>query len=631
MKRWLLELVSWLFSAICMGAVIGVLIYLKDDSLSKWALAEKTGLTLNTYISILSKMAGAALILPVSEALGQLKWSWFLEHSKQMWDFEIFDNASRGPWGSMLLLIRTKARALASLGAMIMLCSLALDPFFQQVVDFPDRWALQNATSAIPRITNYEPTYIPLYMQGQEQIQTDRDFEPSIQQFFYQNGTQPVPYGNGTRPDIPLSCPTSNCTWPAYETLAVCSSCEEVSHLLDITYTCMDTTIDWSSNWTGPLDKEPYPNGTVCGYFLNATSPAPILLSGYNLNTTANKSTTGEALLVRTVPLTDFDTKAPLYGVGSVNYKSMSKPILDALVASAVDGPDSVYHHQPPLVHECILSWCVQTIRSSYDWGKYSENITSIYFDTTEEHSTWPWEGIQTEDGTYLSYTQNITLKPPRSDVNHSNEIVISDSYNVNNRTTANIMYVFDDFFPSFYTAEGASVEPTLRFKNYYGSSPSTRYLQFNPWLAPNNISHHMERLASTMTNILRSSKNKEMTSGQAYSRENYVSVRWEWLTLPLGLLCISFIFLAATVAKSAIEIDRLGVYKNSAYATLLYGLSDEMQQKITRSGSISTPRAKAKELKVKLQPNGGWRASGLLFSPFTTKSKVNLPPPGWI
>jgi hypothetical protein len=99
LKRWLLEIISWVFSAICMGAVVGVLIYLKDDSLSKWALAESTGLTLNAYISILSKMAGAAMILPVSEALGQLKWSWFLEHSKQMWDFEIFDNASRGPWG----------------------------------------------------------------------------------------------------------------------------------------------------------------------------------------------------------------------------------------------------------------------------------------------------------------------------------------------------------------------------------------------------------------------------------------------------------------------------------------------------------------------------------------------------
>jgi hypothetical protein len=121
------------------------------------------------------------------------------------------------------------------------------------------------------------------------------------------------------------------------------------------------------------------------------------------------------------------------------------------------------------------------------------------------------------------------------------------------------------------------------------------------------------------------------MIFGAAYSAENYVSVRWEWLTLPLGLLCISFIFLAATVTKSAVERDRVGVWKTSAYATLLYGLPDEMQQKITRSASTGTPRAKAKELKVKLQPNHGWRVSGNLFSPFVPKPKPNLPPPGWI
>jgi hypothetical protein len=204
LKRWLLEVLSWLFSAICMAAVIGVLAGLKDEPLTKWVLAEKTGLTLNAYISILSKMAGAALILPVSEALGQLKWSWFLEHSKQMWDFEIFDNASRGPWGSLLLLIRTKGKALAALGAMIMLCSLALDPFFQQVVDFPDRWALQNSTSLIPRAMSYMPPYVPDYLHGEEQGQEDQGFMPVIKKFLYDNGTQPIPFGNGTRPDIPL-------------------------------------------------------------------------------------------------------------------------------------------------------------------------------------------------------------------------------------------------------------------------------------------------------------------------------------------------------------------------------------------------------------------------------------------
>lgn len=390
-----------------------------------------------------------------------------------------------------------------------------------------------------------------------------------------------------------------------------------------------NATIDWSAGWTGPLSDVPYPNGTVCGYFLNSTSEVPILLSGHVANTSDVGATTGETLLVRTVPLTDFDTKEPLYGVGSVNYKNIGYPLLDALVASAINGSESVYQKQAPLVHECILSWCVQTIKSSYDWGTYSENVTATYLNVVEETPVWPWETFEAETGTNLIYTQNITIEPH---VQRSNGTVFNETYTVDNVTMLNALMIFDDFFPSFYSAVVTSEAPVLRFKNYpFG--PSTRELDynFNAWEEPNNLTHYMERFALALTNTIRSSVDKQMTFGEAYNKENYVAVRWEWLTLPLGLLFISLIFLAATVAKSAVERDRVGVWKTSAYATLLYGLPDDMQQKITRSGSTGTPRAKAKELKVKLQGTEGWRVSGNLFSPFVTKPRSNQPPPGWI
>jgi hypothetical protein len=631
MKRWLLEIISWLFSMLCMATVIGVLIYLKDKPLNKWTLAEKTPLTLNAFISILSKMAGAALILPVSEALGQLKWSWFLENSKQMWDFEIFDNASRGPWGSMLLLIRTKARTLAALGAMIMLCSLALDPFFQQVVDYPDRWALSNTFSSIPRIINYKPPYTMIFRFGYETSPMDSALQPVVEEFLYGNGTQPVQFGNGTRPDIPLSCPTSNCTWPEYETLAVCNKCTtiDVSELL--TYACLDTQVDWSLNTTDKLSPATIPNGTVCGYFANATSEHPMLMSGYAKNHTGTMAS--EALLVRAVPLTELATKVPLYGVGSIKFRNVRNPIVDFLIVSAADGPASVYQGKPPVIQECVLTWCVQRIKSSYDYGKYSEQVVATFENTTA--GPFPWESIDVSDengpATFIIYGQNITIEPPLQSPLRTNLTVFNTTYGVDNTTANNVINIFDDFLPSYYVSNSVEPEPMLRYYDY-GSGAKFRAMPFNPWQAA-NITNHMDRLALAMTNVVRSSATKSMLRGDAYNKENYVSVRWEWLTLPLGLLCIAFIFLTATIAKSAVEIDRLGVYKSSAYATLLYGLSDELQQKITRSASTGTPRAKAKELKVKIQPNGGWRVSGRyanLFSPFPAKPK-NQPPPGWI
>lgn len=60
--QWWWKLLSWLVSAICVGAIIVVLITYGEKLLSHWPLA----ITLDAYISVLK----AALMLPVAEAIG---------------------------------------------------------------------------------------------------------------------------------------------------------------------------------------------------------------------------------------------------------------------------------------------------------------------------------------------------------------------------------------------------------------------------------------------------------------------------------------------------------------------------------------------------------------------------------
>jgi hypothetical protein len=121
------------------------------------------------------------------------------------------------------------------------------------------------------------------------------------------------------------------------------------------------------------------------------------------------------------------------------------------------------------------------------------------------------------------------------------------------------------------------------------------------------------------------------MFNGTASSMENYVSVRWWWLSLPLGVLFLCLVFLVATVMKSSKEKEHVGVWKTSGLATLLYGPPDEMQRKITSSTSIETPKAKTKELMIKLMHEKGWRISGNRLSSMTPQSKQYQLPPGWI
>ena len=238
------------------GAIIGVLRYLDNKSLNKWPL----GLTL---IAILSKIASAALILPISEAIGQLKWTWFHgKKSRDAFDFEIFDKASRGAWGSFMLLCRTKGRSLAALGALLTVLLLAIDTFFQQVTDFPERWRLQGASS-IPRSIRYTPSVVLAYDNTWDNTpitQMNQDLKRALDPFFYdQNGTRPLTTQNGTQATIPLICPTSKCEWPDYQSLGVCSACEDVSYLLE--YSCVKMKMDWIRNSTGPGTEDTYPTG----------------------------------------------------------------------------------------------------------------------------------------------------------------------------------------------------------------------------------------------------------------------------------------------------------------------------------------------------------------------------------
>ncbi|CAN9105862.1 unnamed protein product [Alternaria alternata] len=608
-KRWLFELANWLVSAACIGAVVGIYISISGK---KVAQSER----LLTIASLLGKVASASLIVPTSEALGQLKWHWF-QQSKAMWDFEVFDKASRGAWGATLLLFRAKGRSLAALGALLIVLLLAIDAFFQQVVAYSDRWALQDLSSGIPRVVSYQPRYFKQIYQGFEVQQFDNLILPIVKSYFFDKGTTPIPFGNATKANIPLSCPSSTCTWPAYETLAVCSQCTDASDLLE--FACRYTAIDWTTNHTGPISPKTTANGTVCGYFLNFQPETPILMSGYILEGTGNQTSPGEVLMVRTYPFTDMNTKKPIMG-GSIKFKHIRNPILDALIVSTANGTAGVLNHERPVAHECALSWCVKTISSSYDGGKYTENITSIYMNTTT--GSFPWESVpvELEDGTtatFAMYAQNITIERDAAHRDHS--LTVSNAtYRVDNTSASNMIMPFDQIFPSYFTDFGPSGKPLLRFLDGY-DGPTFREMDFNPWLAPNNITRHLERLAAAMTGAMRSNADSnEMIPGRAYNMEKFIHISWLWLIFPILLLVLSLVFLVATIVKTSKDIDT-GIWKTSAMPALIYSLPNDLQQ-----GLATSVTSRSKKVRIKLMPKQGWRVSGQV-------QPASTAPPGFI
>ena len=100
-----------------------------------------------------------ARVYGTSEALlGQLKWQHFESRPRRLIEFEIFENASRGPWGALDLLYHMHWRAIAgSTGAIITVLAVAMDPFAQQVIQFDSRpVTAHNETSVISAARSYD-------------------------------------------------------------------------------------------------------------------------------------------------------------------------------------------------------------------------------------------------------------------------------------------------------------------------------------------------------------------------------------------------------------------------------------------------------------------------------------------
>lgn len=601
--RWSLEIFSWMISALCMIAIIAILIATDGKRQPSWPMA--------SIISVVSRVATSALLIPTAEALGEVKLSWFTGGGpRSMWDLETLDAATRGPMGSLLLLLRRKGgyvvnhivknltkacfRTLAALGAAIMLLAVGLDPFFQQVVSFQQRQiVVGNANASLPRLQKYDTTMDVSYSYGSRVSFADQTMQPIFSGYFLNHGGVASQLLADSSASIPIACPTSNCTWPEYNSLSICSSCSDISDLLE--YGCTNSSGNWRNNLMfGPGD--PYDSVSSCGHYLNLTSSAPALMTGLAKDEQGRPL---DAVTMRTLPL---DARLSNYYNGSIRYKDLTDKLADFLVVG-VDGPASdVYTgNYKVIAHECVLNWCVKNYRSSYHEGRYQEEIINTYENTEPASSPWEYVWGTLANTTRLNawWLTNVSITPPAMD---------AGEFTVDNLTSLQIALNWNNFLPSSSVLANESADPWLYYAALQVSSQgpySRRYLN-NPWLPPNNITDYVGQLANALTNAIRSSSSAEVVYGTAYETQIFVKAGWLWLILPLAVLIASLVFLVVTVRKSS---GSTTMWKNSAVATLMHALPEEVRERLHGTGD--NPQAIAKKVTIELDPRGGnWRMS---------------------
>lgn len=99
LRNWSWELTTWVLGTAAFVVIVVLLITFEGKRFDEW----HSDIQITTIIAALSQLAQSALLVSLAACLGQLKWTW-LRDERSAQDLQLFDEASRGPYGSLRLL-----------------------------------------------------------------------------------------------------------------------------------------------------------------------------------------------------------------------------------------------------------------------------------------------------------------------------------------------------------------------------------------------------------------------------------------------------------------------------------------------------------------------------------------------
>ncbi|KID94384.1 hypothetical protein MAJ_09661, partial [Metarhizium majus ARSEF 297] len=212
-KVWMLEMACILLSFSTLILIVMVLSKFDQQSVPDLPLK----VTLNTMLSLLVTLTKAAFMFPVSIAISRAQWSWFLQQ-RPLYDFHVFDQASRGTWGSLVLLWRIRGSHFIALGAILMVVSTMTSPVTQLAINYAvrDVVASGEANTFAVRTIMSPQDLIGWATQKSALITTVGDSK-DMKGFI--------------RPVSPLGafCSTGNCTFDRFQSLGICMEMANIS------------------------------------------------------------------------------------------------------------------------------------------------------------------------------------------------------------------------------------------------------------------------------------------------------------------------------------------------------------------------------------------------------------------
>lgn len=618
----------------------------RDQPLPQWPFKVSLNSLLSVYSIILKACIGFVLV----SCIGQLQWTWFSE-IRPLSDMVCFDSATRGADGALSLIWYQKFRQpLTTLGCIIMILVIAVDPFIQQLIR-PVNCSVEvsgdHATASLPRANLFVGYGYNGYVnrtgsptpQRRDIEMTEKDIVDTLTDAIFSPGQAP-----------PWQCLTGNCTFPTYGTIGFCSSCQDISANVTITANCSDPDPDASSDQTSTAACSANSNFTLDS---NLTTAEYIKLGTRMTLLSVPKRGTS---VLEAVP--DTTLLAHAYSVLETGDLNNKRNLLFGFLLGAtagtkgrVDwGPDNPGNSKCNLIEQpesswscqghgaalCSLNPCVQIYGASISAGVLKEHLIESSSDT-------PWGTICDSRGglAFLSLidTQCSPATHPSNGsrwlpFNYNLSIPFYANYLDETPLPDDIMSLLESGCLYLISADGIIDVATLylRGKIEAGGYGTTRsqladdvVLQLMDFEGPVTMQGmynwgqtSFERIQSIMGNIsssftthirkhggtpqvMGSLNFSRDVQGKVYHYATCLQVEWAWLSFPASLALLTILLLLLVIRSTGRQGPGGSVWKASPLAWILRAETPGHEAFPSSHGSCDRMKERSRQIAVHL------------------------------
>lgn len=364
---------------------------------------------------------------------------------------------------------------------------------------------------------------------------------------------------------IEYTCDTGHCTWGPFQSLAFCSQCTDITDQLHTNCSLQDIYLEnggatLDCNWTTPLGSIMAQNFTVAFGIVDDNYLEP------------SYSILGAGLFTGN-PDVNIGDHGQLASGEFLQFNGYYNFTLDRGNLSAIPLPRGT---------SCSLAFCMKTYYSEFIAGKLQDTVineTALLFQNDPAYSLTIYNDALLAGVVGDSYPDNFDAYAAY----YSGQ---SEVFWVNGASLLGFMGVLASTLSFSTNLDGTSDQ----------SNPTGTALNgFNH----GNISANFVKLATGISDAIRSAPGNVQVTGQAFGTQVFVQVRWPWLSFAASIVLLTAIFVAFSVVFSLEKGE--SIWKSSSLALLFHGLKGWTEQELDIQ-SMDEMEEKANEMHAVLE-----------------------------